>query len=105
MVKLVGFLLLYPVVARHVKSFAVVWLEIWIGRYRSKSAEVMVEMIFRDDEGKTNVRMIVKPFRHENVGAEEYLASPKLRKQFALDLHMSYVLRVLRIRYRRNLLI
>ena len=105
LIELVGLFLLNAVVAGDVEAFAVVRLQIGIGRLGAKAAEVGIEVVFVDDDRKMNVGMRIESLGHQHVGAQEHGPSPELGEQRALNLEVPDVLRVLRRRDRRDFLV
>ena len=105
LIELVSLLLLNAVVAGNVEAFAVVRLQVGIGRLGAKAAEIGVEVVFVDDERKMNVGVRIKSLGHQHVGAEKHGTSPEFGEQRALNLEVTDVFRVLRRRNRRNFLI
>ncbi len=86
----------------HVKTFAILGFEIRIGRFLSKSAERVGKVAVIDDQEIARLRVLVKTFRQQNVGAEMHGSPPKFRQQLALNLDMLDVFRLRRIRNRRD---
>src|SRR6185312_16814753 len=84
LIELVSFFLLDAVVACYVEALAVVRLQIGIGWLSAKAAEIAIEVIFADDQGKTNVGMRIETLRHQHIGTEIHGTSPELAEQRAL---------------------
>ena len=96
LVELVSLLLLDAVVAAEVEAFAVVGLEIGIGRLSAKIVEAVDKVVVKDDQREARVRMVVESFGHKHDGGEIHGPSPELRQQRALNLDVADVFRVRR---------
>src|SRR6185436_18801390 len=95
LIELVSLFLLNAVVSGYVEAFAVVRLQVGIGRFGAKAGEVGVKVIFVDDDRKMNVGMRIKSLRHQHVGAQVHGTSPEFGEQCALNLEVPDVFRVL----------
>ena len=73
------------VVAGQVESFAVVGLEVRVGRLFAKPAERLGKVAVEDDQRITCRRVGIKAFGQEHVGAQMHGPPPELREQLALD--------------------
>ena len=73
------------VVAGQVKPFAVVGLEVGVGRLLAKPAECLGEMSVEDHEGIARVGMRIKAFGQENVSPQVHGPAPELGQLLALD--------------------
>ncbi len=78
LIELVSLFFLDAVVSRDVEAFAVIRLQIRIGRFGAKAAEVGIEVVFIDDDRKMDVGMRIESLGHQHVGAEEHGPSPEL---------------------------
>ena len=95
-VKLVRMLLHNAVVAREFETFAVVGLQIRIGRRLAKAAEVCGKVSVKNDERITRFGMRVETFGQQHMCAEIHRPAPKLRQALALNPDVLDVLRIFR---------
>ncbi len=87
------------------KSFAVVRLQVRVGRLGAEAAEIRREVAVKDGDRIPRFGMFGETFRQENIGAQVHRTSPKLAKQFALDPDVPDVFGVFRRRNRSYRLI
>ena len=80
-----GVLLDDPVVAGQVEPFAVVGLEVRVGRLLAETAERLGKMAVEDDQRVARLGMGVEALGQEHVGAQVHGPAPELGEPLALD--------------------
>src|ERR1700692_2030283 len=87
------------------EALRVIGLQSGTGRRRAKFRNVVRIVPMKDHERIARLRVSIKALGHENVRADEYVAPPESRQQFAADADVSGVLGMRFLRDRRHFLI
>ena len=93
-IKLVSFLLHHAVVAMDAKAGIVIRFQVGVRRLGAKAAEVIRKMAVKYGERVFYLRVLVKSFGQQHMGAQVHGAAPEFCEQFALDADVFDVLAV-----------
>src|ERR1017187_848146 len=96
LIKLVGFLLLDPVIAGKMESFAIVGLQVRVGWRGAEVAEIGYEMIVKDNQRKMRIGMLIESFGHKHNRTDEHGPPPELCQHLALNPDMPDILGICR---------